>query len=259
MSWHYVEKGQGRPLVLLHGIGMNSEAWGPVFDRLAVQRRVIALDIPGFGKTPGFPDTVEPGPAAMVDSLGQALKALGIHEPVDLVGNSLGGRIALEAAARGLARTVVGISPAGLWKNQGPHHLEPLFGAMRRAYQLMPGISETLLGTAVGRTLIMAGAVSARGWKMPVEDAVRSARLFAQSHHFEAIFDAFRPAFSLGHQVKVPCTIAFGDFDFVFPLGTRDRSRAPAHTRWARLPACGHVPMWDDPDRVSHLILSATH
>ena len=258
MSWHYIEKGQGRPLILLHGIGMNAQAWAPVFDRLAIQRRVIALDIPGFGKTPGLPDTVEPGPAAMVDGLRQTLHALGLQEPVDMVGNSLGGRIVLEAAAQGLARSVVGISPAGLWKNRGPDHLEYLFGAMRKAYQMMPRVSETLLRTTIGRTLIMAGAVSARGWKMPVEDAIRSAELFAQSHHFEPIFDAFRPPFTAGTSVKVPCTIAFGDFDMVFPLGTRDRSRAPAQTQWVRLPACGHVPMWDNPDLVSHVILSAT-
>lgn len=57
MIWHHVEKGQGRPLVLLHGIGMSSDAWAAVFDRLAVQRRVIAFDIPGFGRTPGLPGT----------------------------------------------------------------------------------------------------------------------------------------------------------------------------------------------------------
>ena len=69
MIWHHVEKGQGRPLVLLHGIGMSSDAWAAVFDRLAVQRRVIAFDIPGFGRTPGLPEHIEPNAEAMVASL----------------------------------------------------------------------------------------------------------------------------------------------------------------------------------------------
>lgn len=258
MIWHHIEKGHGRPLVLLHGIGMDSEAWQPVMDRLAVQRRVIAFDIPGFGKTPGLQD-VEPNSLAMVESLSQSLKKMGIEEQVDIVGNSLGGRIALDAAAEGLASSVVGISPAGLWKEAGPVHLEPMFGAMRQAIKLMPGVSEALLKTTVGRTVIMAGAVSARGWKMPAKEAIRSAKMFADSHHFDDIFDAFRPPFIGAHKINVPCTIAFGDFDMVFPVGTRDKTRAPAHTHWVRLPGCGHVPMWDHPELISHVILQGTH
>ena len=256
MIWHHIEKGRGRPLILLHGIGMNSEAWGPVMDRLAVQRRVISCDIPGFGRTPGL--TGEPNAAAMVESLGQSLREMGIDEPVDVVGNSLGGRIALEAGTTGLARSVVGISPAGLWKTKGPFHIEYMFGAMRKGYKLMPAVAEAALQTGLGRALLMSGSVSARAWKMPAHEAVRAARMFAESHHFEPIFEAFRPPFAGGDRITVPCTIAFGDLDLVFPAGTRDRSRAPAHTHWVRLPACGHVPMWDNPDLVTHVILNAT-
>ena len=258
MIWHHVEKGQGRPLILLHGIGMNSEAWGPVFERLAIQRRVIAFDIPGFGRTPALAAGREPNAAAMVESLGESLRMMGLEEPVDMVGNSLGGRIALEAAAAGLARSVVGISPAGLWRNKGPFHLEHLFGLMRKGYSLLPSVADRLLETTVGRTLLMGGAVSAQGWKMPAHEAQRAARMFAQAQQFEPIFEAFRPAFDRGEEIEVPCTIAFGDLDFVFPMGTRDKSRAPAHTHWVRLPACGHVPMWDDPDLVAHVILNGT-
>jgi pimeloyl-ACP methyl ester carboxylesterase len=258
MIWHHIEKGHGRPLILLHGIGMNSEAWLPLMDRLSVQRRVIAFDIPGFGKTPSL-EADEPNSEAMVASLAQSLKMMGIDEPVDIAGNSLGGRIMLDAAAQGLARSIVGISPAGLWKEKGPAHLEHLFNAMRKAYNAMPALTDRLLHTGVGRTLLMAGAVSARGWKMPAHEAVRSARMFAQSHHFDPIFEAFRPPFLRAEAITVPCTLAFGDLDMVFPIGTRDKSRAPAHTRWKRLPGCGHVPMWDHPELVSHVILQGTH
>ena len=191
---------------------MNSEAWAPVMDRLAIQRRVIAFDIPGFGKTPGI-EGREPDSAAMVESLGQSLRKMGIDESVDMVGNSLGGRIILDAAADGLARSIVGISPAGLWRETGPGHIEPMFGAMRKVYQAMPAVADRLLKTTVGRTVIMAGAVSARGWKMPAHEAIRSARMFADSHHFEPIFEAFRPPFTRAGDISVPCTIAFGDLD----------------------------------------------
>lgn len=256
MIWHHIGKGEGRPLILLHGIGMNGEAWGPILDRLARQRRVIAMDIPGFGQTP--PLEVVPTATALAVSLGQCLRAMGIDEPVDIAGNSLGGRIALEAAASGLARSVVGISPAGLWREKGPFHLEYMFGAMRKGYKLMPSVAERLLEYPVGRVLLLTGAVGARSWKMPAHEAQRAARLFAATEHFEPVFEALRPPFTRGAEIEVPCTIAFGDLDFVFPWGTRDRSRAPSHTNWVRLYGCGHVPMWDDPEQVSRVILNAT-
>ena len=48
---------------------------------------------------------------------------MGIELPVDIAGNSLGGSMALEAARRGIARSVVAISPAGLWKEHGALHV----------------------------------------------------------------------------------------------------------------------------------------
>jgi pimeloyl-ACP methyl ester carboxylesterase len=47
--WHYSEKGAGRPLILLHGIGMSHVAWNAVTSYLSSARRVIAFDIAGFG------------------------------------------------------------------------------------------------------------------------------------------------------------------------------------------------------------------
>src|SRR3989338_3554051 len=115
--WHCEERGQGRPLVLLHGIGMSSFAWSPVLDQLAKHRRVLAFDTAGFGKTPVLPAGVKPTVPNLVRALLDTLDAMGIHEPVDVVGNSLGGWMALEVARQGRARSVVAISPAGLWKD----------------------------------------------------------------------------------------------------------------------------------------------
>lgn len=52
---------------------------------------------------------------------------------VDIAGNSLGATMALEAARRGLARSVVAISPPGLWKVHAPSQLRYIFGALRFA------------------------------------------------------------------------------------------------------------------------------
>lgn len=50
----YLEAGQGAPLVLIHGVGMNASAWYPQFEALSRRYRVIALDMPGHGASEGF-------------------------------------------------------------------------------------------------------------------------------------------------------------------------------------------------------------
>ena len=55
MMWNRLDVGSGRPLVLLHGIGMSHKAWNPIVPILSQSRRVIAFDVAGFGDSPKFP------------------------------------------------------------------------------------------------------------------------------------------------------------------------------------------------------------
>ena len=61
----------------------------------------------------------------------RTLRQIGLTIPVDLAGNSLGGTIALEAARRGIARSVVAISPPGLWKAHPAPHVKYVFRSLR--------------------------------------------------------------------------------------------------------------------------------
>ena len=47
-------QGSGTPLLLIHGLGSSRRTWGPVVPMLAAQRELIAVDLPGFGDTPGL-------------------------------------------------------------------------------------------------------------------------------------------------------------------------------------------------------------
>lgn len=143
-KWHFSDQGQGRPLVLLHGIGMSGRAWKPIIPILAQQRRVIVFDTAGFGHSPLLPSGVSPTTTNLVLVLADNLRSIGIHEPVDIAGNSLGGWMALEAAKRGLARSVVAISPAGLWEHP-PRHVKHVFFSMRRITQIAPRMVSLLL------------------------------------------------------------------------------------------------------------------
>lgn len=87
----YLEHGQGEPLVLLHGVGMCAEAWGPQIAALSKTHRVIALDMPGHGLSdllPGQPELPD-----YVAWAARALRELGCSF-VNVAGHSMGALIA---------------------------------------------------------------------------------------------------------------------------------------------------------------------
>jgi pimeloyl-ACP methyl ester carboxylesterase len=81
------------PMLLLHGVGRSLEDWAPQYPRLAGSHRTIALDVPGFGfSTLNEPATLKVLARGVIDTL----DTLGERRPLHVVGNSLGGAIALQ-------------------------------------------------------------------------------------------------------------------------------------------------------------------
>jgi pimeloyl-ACP methyl ester carboxylesterase len=104
------ELGAGDPLVLLHGVATSRMIWRRVTASLAERRRVIAIDLPGFG------GSAPAGQGFDLDAVADRIvDGLGL-ERVDLVGHSLGGAVAVATAARHPARVrrLVLVAPAGL-------------------------------------------------------------------------------------------------------------------------------------------------
>lgn len=224
---------------------------------LSQERRVIALDVAGFGKTP--PLAGEQTVDNLTASFRDTLRDLGIHEPVDLVGNSMGGFIALEAAKLGLARSVVGLSPGGLWKEGGgiARHVVPTLKATRWVASKYPRLAEQAMHVAPIRALFMAIPISINAWNMPAEDAVACSQALVAATSFDEVLKQV-PCFVGGRDLTVPVTIAFGSRDWLLTRGSQQRDHLPDHARWLRPKGWGHVPMWDDPEGVAKLILEAT-
>ena len=277
LGWHYKDVGHGRPLILLHGIGMSHVAWKKVIPNLAKERRVLAFDIAGFGITPPMPDNVQPTPANLVAGVGSLVETLSQideerqiskeYECVDIVGNSLGGYLALETAKLGKldcfsVKSIVAISPAGLWKKLYPIRSEVVLQLTRLGACRLPRLTRTLLRREYTRKLMMAVPVSAN---VPEEDACElisifaSAPIFASKADFkkfrESMKDPFRGGRTISESVRV--TIAFGKRDWLLPPSARLRHEIPEDVNWQDRKGWGHVPMWDDPEGVAKFILEA--
>ncbi len=92
----YVERGQGRPVLLVHGFPLDHTMWNWQIEALAPLCRVIAPDLRGFGQSPlGEADPQHGIPMEQyADELVELLDAVGITEPIVLAGFSMGGYIA---------------------------------------------------------------------------------------------------------------------------------------------------------------------
>ena len=92
------------PLLLIHGWGASRGVFAPLIHATSGAHRVVAVDLPGHGESDA--PAQEPSVEAFADDVARVMSALGLDRPV-LIGHSLGGLVALELAARGLARALV--------------------------------------------------------------------------------------------------------------------------------------------------------
>jgi pimeloyl-ACP methyl ester carboxylesterase len=96
---HVTEQGEGRPLLLIHGLGAQLRSFAKeMVDDLARDHRVIRVDRPGSGYSPPLPSGSQ-HLADQADAIAALIDALGLERPL-LVGHSLGGALSLHVAAR---------------------------------------------------------------------------------------------------------------------------------------------------------------
>jgi pimeloyl-ACP methyl ester carboxylesterase len=242
-------RGRGPPLLLLHPLGADRRMWEPALDRLAAERDVVAVDLPGFGDSPPLDNGATPTPAALAHAIVSGLAGV-VDPPFHVAGNSLGGWVALELALTGAARSVTAIAPAGLW----PQPLRARRNVARRLARTIRPVAAALTRSERGRRLALAGIV-ARPDRVPPAAAAHLVAAYAAATGFEAVNTAMRAGTFTGlDALAVPVTLAWPDRD---RLVARRRDLPPA-VRSVTLHGCGHLPMWDDPEQVAEVLLSGS-
>src|SRR5437763_12400437 len=154
-------------MVLIHGFSATGMAWEPVRERLEASFDVLIVNLAGHVGGPQIADGTDVSVEALVDAVERDLDAAGF-DTAHLVGNSLGGWIALELAARGRARSVVALSPAGGWEagSRAERRLRTLFTRNHKLSKaLLPQI-ESLVRRPRARRLLF-WQVVAHGERIP--------------------------------------------------------------------------------------------
>jgi pimeloyl-ACP methyl ester carboxylesterase len=254
---HY-RVGSGPPLVLIHGIGSRWQMWEPVLGRLAVERDVIALDLPGFAASPMPPAGTPAGTASLTRLVGGFLDELGLERP-HVAGNSLGGLLALELAKQGRVASATTLSPAGFHNPRELVYQKISLKLTVRGARLLAPRAHRLTASPLVRTL-MYSQVLARPRLLGAADAAASAEALAGAPWFDATLDAFTDEpFSGGEQIQVPVTIGWGAKDrLLLPRQAPRAVRRIPGARLVMLKGCGHVPTYDDPEQVARVLLEGS-
>jgi pimeloyl-ACP methyl ester carboxylesterase len=254
----FTRAGSGPPLVLLHGIGLSRRSWDPVVPALAEHFDVLAIDLPGFGESEPMPPQVEPTPAALAASVADLLDNLGIGTP-HLVGNSLGGWVALELAHIRPTASLTLLCPAGLWRGETPLYCRASLRATRWLAQHASGLLCWLVKRKLGRILVL-GQTHGQPSKMSADQARAAVYALGTCPGFYTTLAATaRRHYRAGPPIDAPVTVAFGSRDLLLlPWQSRHLDELPAGTHLRTLPGCGHIPMGDNPAAVIALIIAAT-
>lgn len=255
MGLAYERTGSGPPLVLLHGLGHRRQAWDAVVQLLAPYRELVLVDLPGHGESPPLVTAGRPPVPVLLESVLGLLDELGLDRP-HLAGNSLGGRLALEAGAVGRAASVTALSPAGFFRNRADMvYARAIFNVMQAAGRQLRPVSHALLQTTAGRGLVY-GAVLSHPSQLTLEQASGDLAAFLAARDAVGIVLAGVDRFAGRLPDDVPVTIAWGAKDRLLPRRQALVAKGQLPTaRFVLLPGCGHVPMTDDPELVAEVLL----
>lgn len=245
-------------LLLIHGMGSGSVAWKPISAELARQFRVILVDLPGHGKTP-LPNDQPMDPMALAEAVFETMDSQGITK-FHIVGNSLGGWIALEMAVLRPAAvlSLTALAPAGLWlepfkmRNPGTTIARMLANSLRV-------VSPLLLRHDWARNIGFEN-VSPLWRNFSYELCLDATNAFATATGYLPAWDAFlNKRFDKVIDPSVRLTVIFGDSDRSLPASNcQEKSLLPNHAKWIVFSQCGHAPMWDHPMEVIEEILVTT-
>jgi pimeloyl-ACP methyl ester carboxylesterase len=256
---NYVDIGSGElePIVFVHGLGGQWQNFLENIPRAARERRVIALDLPGFGCTPEPDDKITiPGYGRCVDALCDRL-SLG---RVDMVGNSMGGYIAAEVAIQFPERIdqLILISAAGITSAD----------IARRPIMTVGRIATAMVSYGAARHRQIASRPKSR--HMALALVARYPALLRADLAYEGFFkgagkpgfdDALRACLEYDFrdrlpEIRQPTLIVWGEKDSIIPVrDAHEFERLIPDSRKVVMRDTGHIPMAERPGTFNDVMM----
>ncbi len=244
LALHALRKGEGVPVVFIHGFASDSTIWRSQVRQLEVANPCFGVDLPAHGQSSG---AVPAGFDQLVDQVAATLLAAGLGE-AHFVGHSLGGAVATALSLRhGFAlRSLTLLTPAGLGPAINGSFLDG-FCAAQSAVSLTPWM-ESLMAQPHA---LLAAMVKAELELRQSPSRSASLRLLAQR-----LFPDGTQAFSVRHGLmdpRQPTKVILGLADSLLPAQQAE-GLGPL-VAMHRLAGIGHVPQMESPDIVRRLIV----
>lgn len=255
---HHIQRGTGRKLLLIHGLGGSWQSWSNILEALSADRTVIAIDLPGHGATPAEADSGTFN--GLVDSVERYIADNGLTG-IDVVGSSMGARLVLELARRGCVGNVVALDPGGFWRGWERQFFKITIGLSGGLLRAIRPALPMLCRNKLSRTALLA-QLSARPWAL--DPRVISTELIGLSNTLT--FDDLVKDLANGPEQTGPASRSTGRI--VIGWGRHDRLCLPRQASRAKaaFPAAdlhwfehsGHFPTWDMPQETVAIIFAAT-
>jgi pimeloyl-ACP methyl ester carboxylesterase len=256
---NYVEVGDGElePIVFVHGLGGQWQNWLENIPRAALERRVIAIDLPGFGGSPMPRERITiPGYGRCVDAVCEKLD-LG---RVDMVGNSMGGYISAEVAIQFPERIdqLILVSAAGITSAD----------IARRPIFTMGRIATAMVSYGAARHRQIASRPKSR--HMALALVARHPSLLKADFAYEGFFkgagkpgfdDALRACLEYDFrdrlpEIRQPTLIVWGEKDSIIPVkDANEFERLIPDSRKVVMKDTGHIPMAERPATFNDLMM----
>lgn len=245
---HYIEKGRGKPVILIHGFPLDHRIWAGQIDPLAEKYRVIAVDLPGFGQSTAAGPLSIAQMAECVRELATRLDAL----PAVVAGLSMGGYVALA------------------WAKHCPTHIDGMIlvdtkaeGDSAEARQNRDRMIELVGSSGAGAVAdVMMPKLIAAQTLHDEQQIVQQLRDMIESQSPQGIQWALagmrdrEDLVDFIQSIADPTLIIVGEHDPLTPPdGARQMQKRIRRSQLAVIPGCGHLPLLEKPTETAQAMI----